>query len=153
MHKIIKFAYWVSIPIFIASLLYVYAMLPNIIGVYFKENGAMEVQSDKSTLFYASMVFFIGANFLIRVYQNMLAKAKGLDPLDLDDTSTTSQFFHWLTGLSLILNLTFTFLLFFIGIYHSRDIDVNQYWFLVYLGPLFLIFWIFYALYLKFSKA
>ncbi|MFY0626642.1 MAG: hypothetical protein JXR07_10115 [Reichenbachiella sp.] len=150
MYKIIKFSYWLSIPIFLASLMYVYAMLPNIIGVLFDGNGGVEYQSNKSTLFYVSMAFFIGVNFLIRLYQNINKRHQGIDANNLDEISKEAESFHWFTGLSLFLNMTLTFLLFFIGIYHSRDIDVNQYWFLIYLGPLFLLGWFFYGIYFRF---
>lgn len=144
MNKIIKLCYYVSIPTFLIFLLYNYALLPEQIGVLFDELGLSELNVTKSIFFYVSLGSFILSNGLFYAYQSL---SKAVNSKSNDEFSFT--FDDWVSGLSLIINTTFILLVLFVGIYYSRDINPLHYTFLIYLGPILLIAWFFYLVFLK----
>jgi hypothetical protein len=61
------------------------------------------------------------------------------------------QFFHWLGGLLFGFNLTIIFSLLFFGLYHnSEHFEIADYLVLLYIGPVIVIGWIFWLIYLLF---
>ncbi|WP_109830280.1 hypothetical protein [Reichenbachiella versicolor] len=150
MIKIIKFKYWASVPIFLATILYVYALLPTDIGVMYDDNGSASYSINKSYFFYAYFALFILTNGLIRAYQHMILPKSEISMESYDQLSKEQKIYHWWTGLSLVFNVIYIFSSFYIGLYNSRDVNPDHYVALVYLCPIILIGWVFYFFYLKF---
>lgn len=145
MIRIIKLLYAVSVLVFLVVLLYIYAFLPDQVGIYFNALGEPIWQITKAAFFYATLGVFVLTNGLILLYKN-LSKS--------DDAMRKWQTFSdWLSGLSLIINVTCIFSVLFIGMYHNAEhFDITNYIVLVYLGPALLVGWIFWFIYLQFLK-
>lgn len=152
MSKIIKFSYWASIPIFLAVILYVYALLPNEIGVWYDDNGTAQYLASKSFFFYIYFGLFILTNALIYAYQKMAISSTDISMDAFSELSFKEITHHWLTGLSWVFNLIYILSSFYIGLYNSRDVNPDHYVALVYLCPIVLISWIFYFIYLRVTK-
>ncbi len=138
MDKIIRLAYWLSIPLFLVVLLYIYAMLPLEFRP-FEGKGSLGVVS-KSQFFYALFALMLLPNAFLYLYTHMRQRVVGARDVLL----------MWLQGLILSLNISMTFVAFSLGIYHSKDLNIDYYEYLNYPGPLMLVIWIFYGIYLRF---
>ena len=140
MDKIIKLAYWLSIPLFLIVLLYVYAMLP----FEFKPFGARHTLGviSKTQFFYFSFFSMLVPNALFYLYRKMAWKLEGGE--------TDPSF--WFMGLIFLINISLCFVVFTMGIYHSKDLNFDHYEFLNYLGPILIVGWVFYGLYLRSAK-
>ena len=149
MSKILKFKYWVSVSVFFGILLYVYALLPEQVGVYYDNIGSPVVETSKAMFFYTFIGLFIITNGIIMVYQGMLVPKKDVSMQYFSELPFIHKLYHWMTGLSTIFNVTFSFSLLYVGLYNSRDVNPDHYLSLVFIGPVFLVCWLIYLLYLK----
>lgn len=153
MIKVIKLLYTLSILIFLGVLLYVYAFLPNIIGVYFDGSGSAQFSMHRADFFYAALGLFVLTNGAIILYRKMNRGSLNLSVSEFGEMSVPEQVYHWLMGLSLVINVIYVFSIMFVGMYHnSEHFDIKDYVALIYIGPLLLAGWIFWFIYLQFSK-
>ncbi len=153
MNKIIKLLYTLSILTFLVILLYVYAFLPDQIGIFFDTNGQASVALNRADFFYAALGLFILTNGAILLYRKMNRGNLNLGITNMEDMSTAELIYHWLLGLSFTINVIYIFSIMFVGMYHnSEHFDITNYVALIYLGPILLAGWIFWFIYLQFSR-
>lgn len=153
MTKVIKLLYALSIPVFLINLLYVYAFLPDYVGIYFDQGGEAEMTVSKTDFFYSALGLFILTNGLILLFRRMKRGQLNLSKTEFSDMTGTEVFYHWLNGLSFVINVIYTFSIMFIGMFHSSEhFDITDYVALIYIGPVLLVGWVFWFIYLQFSK-
>ncbi|UXP31684.1 hypothetical protein N6H18_15145 [Reichenbachiella agarivorans] len=153
MVKAIRFCYLISIPIFLAVLSYYYALMPETVSVYFDANGLATYTVAKGNFFYACIGIFALTNGLIMLYRRLTKHAVDMSLIDFSEMNKTESNYHWFGGLSLMFNVCYILSIVFIGLYHSKEkFDITDYAALVYLGPIFIILWIFWFIYLQFTK-
>lgn len=153
MIKITKFLYTLSIFIFLAMLLYVYAFLPEQFGVYFDSSGEATIMMGRTDFFYAALGLFVLTNGAIVLFRRMNRGRLNLSKTSFDDMTTAEIIYHWLNGLSFVINVIYVFSIMFVGMYHnSEHFDISNYAALIYIGPVLLAGWIFWFIYLQISK-
>lgn len=153
MVKAIKFCYLASVPLFLAVLLYYYAFLPEEIALFYDEAGAASFSLEKSNFFYATLALFIVTNGAITIYRQLAQSYVNQDLIDFADMNLQESLYHWVQGLSLMFNLLYVFSIVYLGLFYSKEgLNISSYSTLVYLGPIFIVGWIFWLLYLLISK-
>lgn len=153
MIKITKLLYTLSIFIFLATLLYVYAFLPDSIGVFFDGQGNSTVTINRTDFFYAALGLFVMTNGTILLYRKMKRGQLNISKTDFADMTLSEIIYHWLNGLSFVINVIYVFSLAFVGMYYnSEHFDITNYVSLIYIGPVLLAGWVFWYIYLQFSK-
>ena len=153
MIKVTKLLYTLSIPTFLAVLLYVYALLPEQVGVFFDGNGMPEVEIAKADFFYAILGLFVITNGVIVMYRRMNRGNLNISKSSFEDMTSSEIVYHWLNGLSFVFNSIYIFSLTFIGLYYnSEHFDIANYTTLIYIGPVLLAGWVFWFIYLQFSS-
>lgn len=127
MIKVVNVLNVLSIFLFSAILLLVYAYLP--ISVNLNVEGLSAVH--RQTFFYYIFGSFVGINVLIRI-----ATSGG-------QKSMNSTLFAWIRLIIFIINFYLTTLVGFIGVLNnSTHINPESYNYLMYLGPILLAVWI-----------
>ena len=153
MIKITKLLYTLSILIFLAILLYVYAFLPNYIDVFFDASGEASISMHRTDFFYTALGLFVLTNGSIILYRKMNRGYLNINKTEFEDMSFAEVVYHWLMGLSFVFNVIYIFSIMFVGMYHnSEHFDITNYATLVYIGPILLAGWIFWFIYLQFSR-
>ncbi|WP_422358965.1 hypothetical protein [Reichenbachiella sp.] len=153
MIKVVKLLYTLSIFVFLAVLLYVYAFLPNQIGIFFDAGGNATISMHRADFFYSALGLFILTNGSILLYRRMNRGHLNLGKSEFEDMTTAETIYHWLNGLSFVINVIYIFSIMFVGMYHnSEHFDITNYVALIYIGPILLAGWIFWFIYLQFSK-
>lgn len=153
MNKIIKLLYILSVVTFLVILLYVYAFLPAQIGVFFDPNGQASILLNRADFFYTALGLFVLTNGSIILYRKMNRGNLNLEKTNIEEMSTAELVYHWLMGLSFTINVIYIFSIMFVGMYHnSEHFDITDYVALIYLGPILLAGWVFWFIYLQFSK-
>lgn len=153
MIKVTKLLYTLSIPIFLATLLYVYAFLPEQVGLFFNNKGDVTFLMNKADFFYAALGLFVLTNGTILLYRKMNRGHLNLGKTEFEDMTSAELIYHWLNGLSFVFNVIYVFSIIFVGMYHnSEHFDITNYIALIYLGPILLAGWVFWFIYLQFAK-
>jgi hypothetical protein len=153
MIKIIKFIYGISILVYLFVLVYVYAFLPDQVGLLYDDLGKAILILSKSDFFYAALGLFVVTNGIILIYRRLNRGRLNLDKTDFDEMSLLERTYHWLNGLSFIFNVILSFSILFIGMFNnSDDFDISNYIAFIYIGPILLFGWIFWFVYMQFSK-
>jgi len=153
MVKAIKFCYLVSVPLFLVTLSYYYALLPGTVGVYFDASGLVSYSVLKGVFFYACIGVFVLTNGIIFLYRRMIKAHVNLDHIDFSQMNRVEINYHWFNGFSLMLNVFYILSILFIGLYNSREkFDINNYAALVYIGPIIIVSWILWFIYLQITK-
>lgn len=153
MIKVVKLLYTLSIFTFLIVLLYVYAFLPDQIGVFFDAGGNETISMHRADFFYSALGLFVLTNGSILLFRRMNRGQLNLGKTDFDDMTSAEMIYHWLNGLSFVINVIYIFSIMFVGMYHnSEHFDITNYVSLIYIGPVLLAGWIFWFIYLQFSK-
>ena len=128
----------VSVFLFTAILLLVYAYLP--ISVDLNVDGISNLH--KHRFFYYALLTFTGINLVLRVI------------LHYGFRSLNENLRAWTQSLIFIMNVYLTFLIGFLGVLNnSTHISPHNYSYLNFLGPVLLIIWVGGLIFLVFKKS
>jgi len=154
MARIINLFFWSSGFLFLVALLYVYAFLPIKVGMLFDSSGLPTFSITKEMLFYSAIILFATTNGLIHLYRKMMKGGRSFHTYEWVEMSREETVYFWLSGFSASLNFLYVFCILFLGMYHNQEhFNISNFVFLVYIGPIFLIAWIFSLFYfLKIGK-
>ena len=153
MYKVFKLLSRITAFIFVAMLLYVYAFLPEMVGLYFGGSEKAIFELSREAFFYSSIILFV----VTTVFLSYLKKSlKAVSTAEISSGLTESKvngLQFWANGMSVMFNLFLVFSVSFVGMYHNDEHFNNGYFaFLAYLGPLLLIGWIFYLVFILIRK-
>ncbi|MCG8476324.1 MAG: hypothetical protein MI784_12725 [Cytophagales bacterium] len=147
MKKELKAFRILTLLVFVAALLYVYAGMPERVGVDFTEDGTFTEFVSKRAFFYGSLGFAFVANIVFMAFAELLARSqKGTFAASIQS---------WLGGFHGIVNLIMVISVLFLGILNNPDHAGAQLTVLVYLAPLLLLIatvWLFVILFRKNAK-
>lgn len=134
MNKFLKFFTLVSIILFLVALLFVYAFLPDPLGLIFNEDGLPIQEMPKNTFFYSTLFLFVIIQIILILFKNgRLFKIK----------LKREYLISWFQGFHLSINLFIILMLTFIGLANNAvDYSYSSIQFINYLAPLLVLVWI-----------
>lgn len=141
MSRLVKFFWFLSIIIFLITLLFVYAYLPARVGINTGPGGLPDEFIDRSTFFYGSIGLFLLANVPIYILRKLLEKTWMEDRREELMSPARMKFrqniIDWLLAFATALNVFFVLGMIYLGVFNSaEDLDIGLYAPLVYAGPL-----------------
>jgi hypothetical protein len=139
MKSIIKFLFVLSVFVYLVMTLYVYAFLPDnllIISVF----GSLDISND--AFFYWSNGLFVLLMGLSMLFTNMIS---GIQPNEQTyfNAGLKKAVVAWSSALRLVISIFFTLSISFIGMSQNDEhLDITNFAFLVYIGPVLFFIWI-----------
>lgn len=132
-----------SIAVFLGVLLYVYAYLPENVGVDADEKDEFSTFISKEAFFYFSLIIFSLVNIVFIVFANLMQ----VIPVRPQGFFTTPDFkeriHNWFSSFGLIINLFFISVVAFIGFFNNADYyHVSSFSIFAYLGQALIFIWI-----------
>lgn len=135
MLRLYKFFWIVSIVLFLAVLLLVYAFLMDRANPIMAEWGIHTEMEARRWFFYSSLGFFLLVNIILYVLHRILKKSNRHQP-DLHRWKVNQEVSLWLLGLAGAVNFSLMAAMGFFGILNNaEDLNLNDYTVLVYLAP------------------
>lgn len=154
MHRIFKLVSRITILIFIVILLYVYAFLPEVVKLYIDENDVAIIAVGKEEFFYGCLGIFVVCTLILSYLKKSLQSIPVTNSANSISETKKESLQSWANSLSVVLYLFFTFTIAFIGMYHnSEHFNISNFAFMIYIGPILLIAWIFYLPFLLIYKS
>lgn len=140
MSRLVKYFWFLSMFIFLITLLYVYAYLPGMVAIHAGPQGQADQFIERSTFFYVSVGFFLIANISFYVLKRLLqaiwlrkSSSGSATPARL---SMREDVANWLLGFAAAINIFFVLILIYLAIFNnSEDMSLGMYAPLVYGGP------------------
>jgi hypothetical protein len=124
--KLFKAAWFLSMLIVLANLLYVYAGLPEQVSLM--EEGTETYSVGRDQLFYSAMVVIALANVMVYLFSRKLAP--------------NEDFRTWLHGQVVTVNIFFIIGMSFIGLYNSAErFDFSRIGFIIYSSVGLVVLW------------
>lgn len=138
-NRFIKFFWLVSLMIFFAALLLVYAFLPDRVAVHANDAGMPDEFVAREWFFYFSLIGFVGANVLLYILRKLLLLTRRTVGTERE-LQLREDLAGWLLGLAGTINFFFILVMFFFGIFNnSEGFSTGHFALLVYTGPLLLV--------------
>ncbi|MFT7034331.1 MAG: hypothetical protein ACJA2S_002845 [Cyclobacteriaceae bacterium] len=154
MYRVFKLVSRITIIIFIGMLLYVYAYLPEVVKLYIDDNDVAIIAVGKEQFFYGCLGIFVVCTLILSYLKKSLQAIPLTNSKDSISEAKKEGLQSWAHSLSVVLYLFFTATIAFIGMYHnSEHFNISNFAFLIYIGPVLLLGWIFYLPILLFSKS
>ncbi|MEQ9302359.1 MAG: hypothetical protein RJQ14_00475 [Marinoscillum sp.] len=139
MLRVVNFLKVLSIILFLAILLLVYAYSPVMVRLF--ENSS-ELQLNRETFFYYSITVFVVINIVLLAFQKLY-----------EHNIKREDVRGWVRGLGFVINIYLTLIIGFIGVINNQThLDTEGFAYLNYLGPFLIFSWfcgLFYLLYTK----
>ncbi|WP_258104612.1 hypothetical protein [Marinoscillum sp. MHG1-6] len=118
----------ISSIVFLATLLFVYALLPVMVNINPEETGW---SLHKEYFFYGMMIICVVVNIFSYTVERMLFPVISSDEIK-----------SWIKGFSVVLNLYLAFLVGYVGVMNNpQHFEAGAYGYLNYLGPLLIFGW------------
>lgn len=157
MNRLVKFFWYISIIVFLITLLFVYAYLPGRVGVHADPAGIPDYYIDKATFFYTSIALFLLANIplfiLRRLLQKHWAESHVATQKSVGRLSLQKDLSNWLLSLATALNIFFIIGVVYLGIFNNAEgLDMWKFAPVVYAGPLLIGILFIVLLYIFFKK-
>lgn len=135
MAKVFRLLITVSIVLFLATLLLVYAFLPDPSGLIFNAKGDIIYSASRNSIFFSGLFLFVIIQTTGIAYDKNVINKKNSAPWQ--------KFFIWFYGMRLSINLFMILLLAFIGLANNAvDYSFGSIQYLAYLGPAMVIGWL-----------
>lgn len=140
-----KAFYFLSILLFVFSLLYFYSSLSETVGLGLDENGSINRIWEKGTFFYGMIAIFLILN-IVTVYPPKSLETKSNKKLHrifpIGDPFR-DYFLTWFYSFGAVINLSLALLVFFVHSINNQDvIATSQFNFFFYLMPALLAVWV-----------
>mgnify|MGYP001799359052 FL=1 len=131
MSKVLKIVKFLTVFVFLITLLSVYAFLPKEVSLFIND-----MTVEKQTFFYGVLILFCLLNFLFSSLSWFYKRIKESDP-------KKKHLKEWTVSLPVPINGCLIFIVAYIGIMNNADsVNPSSYAYLLYLGPLLLVIWI-----------
>ena len=157
MSRMVKFIWLVSIFLFLATLLWVYAYLPAQVGVMANYEGLADTFVAKGTFFYLSIGIFLLVNGILFIMRRMLSPASqssyrrsaALNPKD----GLRADLADWMLGFAAVLNFFLILGMYFLSVFNNPEgVELSYYGVLVFAGPTLIVLMLLLLVYLFFKK-
>jgi uncharacterized membrane protein len=138
-NRLIKFFWLISLVIFFAALLLVYAFLPDRVAIHANTAGMPDEFIARESFFYFSLIGFVGANVLLYVLRKLLLLTRRTARTERE-LQLREDLAGWLLGLAGTINFFFVLVMFFFGVFNNAEgFSTWHFALLVYTGPLLLV--------------
>lgn len=139
MNRLLKFFWFVSLGLFLAGILLVYAFLPDSVGIQTNEWGMPDTFITKEHFFYLGLLAFLVANgLLFALYRLLMITRRSVRTEQAIALRTDVG--GWLLGFAASLNIFFIMIMSFFSLINTTEnYDTGRYMILVYGGPLLLL--------------
>ncbi|MDN5203622.1 hypothetical protein QQ008_19695 [Fulvivirgaceae bacterium BMA10] len=144
MDKLIKIFRVISTLVFFVALLLGYGYLPSKLHLPFVFESRQELYMEKSTLFYIVLGLFFIITFsctLLSYYLKSTAfLANNNNP---DQNSFRRQLKNWINSFLIVFNIYLLFAIGVVGVINNTEnVDISNYAFFAYTGPILLTIWL-----------
>lgn len=139
MNRLLKFFWFVSLALFLAGLLLIYAFLPDSVGIKTNKWGMPDTFITKENFFYLGLLAFIVVNgLLFALYRLLMLTRRSVKTEQAIALRTDVG--SWLLGFAGALNIFFIMIMSFFSLINTTEnYDTGRYMILVYGGPLLLL--------------
>lgn len=139
MNRLLKFFWFVSLALFLAGILLVYAFLPDSVGITTNEWGMPDTFITKEHFFYLGLLAFLVANgLLFALYRLLMITRRSVRTAE--SIALRTDVGGWLLGFAASLNIFFIMIMSFFSLINTTEnYDTGRYMILVYGGPLLLL--------------
>jgi len=135
MIKILRFFTSISILIFLAAILIVYAFLPDPSGLLFGGQGNIIIEISRDTFFYSALFIFVIIQILYIIFNRTILKQRIESPGGRMST--------WIQGMILSVNLFIILMIIFIGLANNAvDYSYKSIHLVAYIAPSIVIVWL-----------
>jgi hypothetical protein len=156
MSRIIKFIWFLSVVVFLAMLLWVYAYLPNRVGIMADHEGIADTFVSKGNFFYLALGIFLLVNGALFVMRRLLAPGDFSTPKApalAARVGMRADLADWMLGFATALNLFFILTMSYLSVFNNPDGgNINFYGVLVITGPLLIALMLLVLVYLFLKK-
>jgi hypothetical protein len=156
MRRIIKFIWLLSVVVFLAMLLWVYAYLPNRVGVMADYEGIADTFVSKGNFFYLALGLFLLVNGALFVMRRLLVPgdfSTPKTPASVARAGLRADLADWMLGFAAALNFFFILAMSYLSVFNNPESgNVNFYGVLVGAGPVLVALMLLVLVYLFFKK-
>jgi len=135
MSKLLKFFTTVTVFIFLAVILIVYAFIPDPSGLLYNKEGYRIFSMSRNAFFYSTVFIFVLLQVIPILFNKLVLTDKENRILQNIET--------WFQGMRLAINLFIILMLIFIGLANNAvDFSFSSIHYLAYLAPSIVIVWL-----------
>jgi len=144
MIKVANLARIITSLLLIIVLGFVYANLPEMVGLHFNDEAKPDYMIEKSYFFYFTILIFLAFNLLNTIFVKVFEQIPiSSTRMFFTNARFKSDFTSWISSFSPVINLFLIFVISFIGIYNSGDVAlINSYSYLAYFGQFLVLAWL-----------
>jgi hypothetical protein len=136
MTRLIKSFWFFSLILFLGTLLYVYASLPEPVELFFAQGGSIEYIS-KDHFFYFALAIVSISNVVVYTFARHLRDTRNTK------LALSEGFTRWLFSFSTLLNFFFMVVCMFFSVVNSgENFDPDNFGFLIFLSLGLMAFWL-----------
>ena len=143
MQKVVDISRFVSLVAFLGVLLFVYAYMPEKVGVAAGENDLPNEFIGKETFFYLSLGIFLATNMIFILGMKMMALFPVSDTGFFRNIAFKQNIIQWFGGLGIMINLFFISVVAFLGFFNNADYyHISTFSVFAYVGQALIFIWI-----------
>ena len=132
--RFIKFGWGITVVAALATLLYIYAALPELVVYSLSDEVIPKGAVSRESFFYISLIFLAGINFLLYALASNASYRNKFINLALK---------QWKFGLAVVINIFFIVALNFIQLVNSGErFNFDYFGYLIYVGLGLILLWI-----------
>lgn len=138
MSRLIKYLWFLTVLALLASLLWIYASLPNEVGVLANEFGEADEFLEKNQFFYVFFGFFALINIILFGLHNMIINHTDRFSHQINPSRRSLQLSlsQWMLAFASSLNIFFILALIYLAAFNSAEVsNLQAFQVLVYVGP------------------
>lgn len=132
-----------SIVVFLGVLLYVYAYLPEQVGIDADATDEFSTFIGKEAFFYFAIASFILVNIIFIVFGNLMQMIPVSSGGFFVSEDFKERIHNWFSSFGLIINLFFISVVAFVGFFNNADyFHISSFSIFAYLGQALIFIWI-----------
>lgn len=152
MKKLFKLFWFITIFLFLAGLFFIYAALPERVGMLVNSHGLPNEFIDKAYFFYGVLTIFVLTNALLYTLYKLLY-ATGRREATVAKMEFKQALGSWLLGFAAVLNIFFVLAQILFSMINSREkYDAMDFLPIVYTGPALILLMFGVLLYILFRR-
>ncbi|MGK7396872.1 MAG: hypothetical protein ACNS62_20010 [Candidatus Cyclobacteriaceae bacterium M3_2C_046] len=141
MVKIFKFIWFISLLLFLASFLWVYAYLPGEAQIWAGEDTSRDITISKDMFFYGGLLIFMIINVIFYLFSGVWSKNVARNVSQPEFRDFKINILNWLISFNVVINFFLIISIILIGsINQSQPNPAIS--ILMYVGPAFIIIWL-----------
>lgn len=157
MGKVVNIVYFLSLVLFLIMLTFVYANLPNQVGVSIDKRGLPDYFVGRENFFYLALLAGVITNVLcwsLSRFMKLLPVRRSLNkPAFFNNTSIKYAVVNWVKGFGAVLNFAIITTIAYLGAFNNADTFSGiSYDGFLYVGPILIVVWLAVLIFLMVSR-